>query len=273
VFRCGADGAVTFHNARWSELAGDAEPSCLLAVLHPDERDRVGGVLESLASDPTERTETLEARDAAGSRMLAVRLATIAGPAPHGRVVGSIEDISDTVQLRRDATHDPLTGALNRAGLEQHLSRVLRDGHGRWLLAFVDLDGFKAVNDRWGHDAGDMVLVDVARRLQRVLRPGDAVGRYGGDEFVAICKASPSLTPQAFAVRLEQALSGPIEAGTWSWRVRASIGTAVVGAGDDALAALRRADLAMFEVKRRHYDDDPSGSGARRGSRSREDVA
>src|SRR5262249_41280455 len=94
-------------------------------------------------------------------------------------------------RLDRMAYHDALTGIANRALLVERITQGLcaaqprLDGFG---LLFIDLDGFKAINDRWGHEAGDAVLVAVAQRLQSVVREADTVARFGGDEFVIVLR-------------------------------------------------------------------------------------
>jgi two-component system, sensor histidine kinase LadS len=151
------------------------------------------------------------------------------------------------------ALHDTLTGLANRAALYAYLDeawqRVHRNGTPLVLL-LIDLDGFKPVNDRLGHEVGDHVLVEVAARLQAASRAGDLVCRFGGDEFVV---ASDALdVPQAaqqFAERLIDALNQPMTAAPQA-RISASIGIAVGSHGPaDTSDLLRRADGAMYAAK------------------------
>jgi diguanylate cyclase (GGDEF)-like protein len=123
-------------------------------------------------------------------------------------------------------------------------------------VLFCDLDGFKAVNDRYGHPAGDVVLRETARRLQTVLRPGDTVGRIGGDEFVAVCPSVPGeAAAAALVARVVEAVGAPVVVGTdadgpLQVRVGVSVGVALSRGTDDVDALLARADEAMYRVKR-----------------------
>ncbi|MFN8027235.1 MAG: diguanylate cyclase [Acidimicrobiia bacterium] len=152
------------------------------------------------------------------------------------------------------ATHDPLTGLLNRDAfiveLESARHRVVR-GMTSASLLFLDLDGFKAVNDHLGHEAGDEILVEVARRIEAVLRRSDAAARFGGDEFVVLCEDRPGTDNGVVAaVRLGESLGDPYVAGGQVVLLGASIGC--TDAFVDALDAddlLRRADLEMYRVK------------------------
>ena len=155
------------------------------------------------------------------------------------------------------ASHDPLTGLPNRdqvlAHLRTALARLARTGAPVAVL-FLDLDRFKPVNDRYGHAAGDRVLVQVANRLGHQMRATDIVGRVGGDEFLVVCDAGETAT---LVDRLRHAVRSPIQLGADSVSVGVSIGVAVAGmpVGGDldatASALVARADAAMYEDKRR----------------------
>ena len=183
--------------------------------------------------------------------------------APDGRLthfIGIQNDVTTRVaaerQLTHLATHDALTGALNRAGFYQGLEQLLVRGtrHGMATgLVFLDLDGFKEVNDAAGHAAGDALLADVAERLRGVARPGDLVARLGGDEFAVVLaevrvvgEAAQSALDRA-AARIEQAVR---TAGTARLPVRASIGTALHPRdATDLEGLLSHADRAMYAAK------------------------
>ncbi len=151
------------------------------------------------------------------------------------------------------ALRDPLTSLANRAALYAHLGEALQNAraHGQSLcLLMVDLDGFKAVNDRHGHGVGDRVLVEVAARLRAATRAQDLVARLGGDEFVVVAEGLrlPD-DAQRMAQDVLAALSAPMTAAPDA-RIGASIGIATGSAGDaDTEALLRRADAAMYSAK------------------------
>ena len=116
-------------------------------------------------------------------------------------------------------------------------------------VLFVDLDGFKQVNDSLGHSVGDALLVEAAARLSEQVREGDVVARFGGDEFVALLADCSDADATAVAERLRESLSAPYALGHREVVVSASIGLARPGADDDAEATLRNADLALYRAK------------------------
>ncbi len=153
------------------------------------------------------------------------------------------------------ATKDELTGAANRLilgdRLAHHLARLDRHEH-RLIVAAIDLDGFKQVNDTLGHAAGDVVLREVVRRLASCVREEDLVARVGGDEFVVAAEiANDAIGLGAFAGRLRRAIARPVEIGE-----RAVVPAATVGAvyakpvGETVAAVLARADAELYREKR-----------------------
>lgn len=166
-------------------------------------------------------------------------------------------------QLRRQLAiadgldgRDPLTGLPNRRGVEQPVGRMLAGHAGmphRLALLFVDLDGFKAVNDRLGHAAGDELLRIVAARLAAGIRRDDIVCRHGGDEFVCVL---PNLDSEdrarSLASDLLRAIAQPCRVGEQWVTVQASIGVSIYPRdGGDLPALLHSADLAMYAAKAR----------------------
>jgi diguanylate cyclase (GGDEF)-like protein/PAS domain S-box-containing protein len=167
-------------------------------------------------------------------------------------------DITDLVLAREHVTslayNDPLTGLANRASFlpafDQAVERARRRG-GRLAALFIDLDGFKQVNDAHGHAAGDRFLVEVARRLREGVRASDLVARLGGDEFFAVLEdlLEPVLA-EGVARKLLAELVRPVDLGAVQAQASASVGIAIFpDHGDDAATLMRHADAAMYEAK------------------------
>ena len=151
-------------------------------------------------------------------------------------------------QLGVLAHQDGLTGVANRTRFARDLQAALDDDRSRVAVVYLDLDGFKAVNDRFGHVVGDRVLVHVARRLEACTDPGMLVARLGGDEFVVLVATGES-DAVALAQRALLAFSAPLEVEGERLEINASIGVAAAagsGSGDDTLS---RADAAMYVAK------------------------
>ncbi|MEA2171181.1 MAG: hypothetical protein QOF76_4481 [Solirubrobacteraceae bacterium] len=164
-------------------------------------------------------------------------------------------------RLMRLALNDPLTGLPNRVlfadRLEQALARAARTGTRarktpKLIVMFLDLDGFKPVNDTLGHLAGDAVLVEVARRLLEEMRGVDTVARLGGDEFTVLCEGVANVEAGvAMAQRLSERLAQPYAVEGTTATLSAAIGLAVAAPlTEDAGSLLRRADAAMYAAKR-----------------------
>ncbi|WP_256824103.1 putative bifunctional diguanylate cyclase/phosphodiesterase [Pseudomonas kurunegalensis] len=156
-------------------------------------------------------------------------------------------------ELEHRALHDPLTGLPNRVlvldRLQQCLARRDEATSGLAVL-FIDLDHFKRINDSFGHDAGDQVLITVAQRLQRAMRPADTVARLAGDEFVMVCPdVACYRDATVIARRLQEALVLPIHLNEDNLFVAASIGIAMATSGCDAEKLIGSADIAMYEAK------------------------
>ncbi|MGH3087681.1 MAG: EAL domain-containing protein, partial [Rubrobacteraceae bacterium] len=191
-------------------------------------------------------------------------------------VIGVATDITARRDLERElehrAFHDPLTGLANRSlcmdRLSQALKRAARRGCPAALL-FMDLDDFKVVNDSLGHDTGDELLIEVAARLRRCLRPGDTLARLGGDEFVVLIEDTGLDGAIRVANRVAELLEPPFFLGEQGHErfVTVSIGITVAGGGERrAEDLLREADLAMYRAKeegKSHYEVFDSEMSAR----------
>ncbi|MBC2902953.1 EAL domain-containing protein [Streptomyces cupreus] len=186
----------------------------------------------------------------------------------HGGLIFNSRDVTERVrlqaQLQHNAEHDPLTDLPNRALFTQRVQQALSgrraSDRGAALrgtaVLFIDLDGFKAVNDTIGHQAGDELLVQAARRLQEAVRHGDTASRLGGDEFAALIVGDGTRDRSArerhileLADRLRVTLSQPYVIDGNDVRVAASIGVAFAEPGLGAGELLRNADLAMYRAK------------------------
>lgn len=149
---------------------------------------------------------------------------------------------------------DTLTGLPNRLGLTERLDAAIAATSGSSTgvaVLFVDLDRFKVVNDTFGHELGDALMVQVARRLRDAVRPGDDVCRYGGDEFVVICGGiSSDMAAKQIAQRIIDGLTVSYATGTQTLNISCSIGIALTDAsGPSAEDCLRDADVAMYQAK------------------------
>lgn len=177
-----------------------------------------------------------------------------------GRVIaveGIVRDVSERRKAQDDlehlALHDALTELPNRAWFMDQLNRSLartKRSEATLALLFVDLDGFKDVNDRFGHDAGDQLLFSVSGRLRKVVRPSDVLARLGGDEFTILCEdmAGPEQA-SSIATRVLEAFVRPFRIAPAEVSMSASIGVAVSTGSDTAATLLQAADSAMYRAK------------------------
>jgi diguanylate cyclase (GGDEF)-like protein len=149
-------------------------------------------------------------------------------------------------QLRELAFTDQLTGVPNRAAYQLYADG-LAAGPRPVAVLFIDLDGFKQINDLHGHDAGDRLLRELAQRISRALSPEERLFRIGGDEFVVVSTTSAS--PDGFSERVGRLIRQPIDAREGPLQVEASIGLAVGPAGDGLDRLVREADAHMYRIK------------------------
>lgn len=258
-------------NDTYAELVGrppeDLIGVAFSALLHPDDRDEDSRI--ALLLHGSEHSLQSEQRYlGADGRVRWVLHGVTVVPAPDGRPAWfavSAQDITERRQAEQDlrelttvlaerAVRDPLTGLANRGLLEERLRAVLardaRTGDATGVL-FLDLDGFKAVNDEHGHLIGDGVLRAVAGRLRTAVRPSDTVARLGGDEFVVLVEGASAGGVAVLADRLRAAVTAPILVGDLDLNVGVSVGMALSVAGTmEPATLLARADRGMYADKR-----------------------
>lgn len=259
VLRYVSPAAAGVYGRDAEELVG-AE---LSSLIHPDDLGRVvHEVRRFLAAPPGEEPTTrIECRFRSGSGDWLNVESTV--NRHQGGLILNSRDVTERVrlqaQLQHNAEHDPLTDLPNRALFTARVRQALagrRAGDAGTAVLFIDLDGFKAANDRLGHQAGDELLVQAARRLQESVRAGDTAARLGGDEFAALITGDGGRGQDArecqvheIADRLRLTLSEPYRIGDGEVRVTASIGVAFAEPGITPNDLMRNADLAMYRAK------------------------
>ncbi|MCZ2819363.1 EAL domain-containing protein [Modestobacter sp. VKM Ac-2977] len=262
-----ADGTMLLVNSAW-QAAGD---------LLDDDRLRVGvggnyfAVMLSLSDDAANRARIDQLRELSAGRRTTVSadyaLATVTGVRWYhlqasradrsGRVVVTHTDVTSRVEAERasswQARHDHLTDLPNRAHLHDLISAELRRvDRGPVTVLFLDVDGFKDVNDTLGHEIGDHLLRELATRLTSRTRTQDTVGRLGGDEFVVLCRDCDVDGALALAERFQSTFDEPFDLGERVTRLTVSIGVATAPGDDPDLRStdlVRDADLAMYAAK------------------------
>jgi diguanylate cyclase (GGDEF)-like protein/PAS domain S-box-containing protein len=255
-------GLIAVANPAAAAVAGCTAPAALVGtslerLAHPDDRLALRRCLVfSEAADPAQAGAVRATRDlrlGAPGQWRWHRVAVSRAPGLRGRFIAHLIDVHERVvaeqRLVVQAEQDSLTGLMNRDRLLADVARALE--RGPVALLFVDLDGFKWVNDAHGHAEGDRLLVTVAERLSGVTRHGELVARLGGDEFGLLVPDATANIGLGAADRVLEALRALVQvAGFGPVHVRASIGVAVSDPGLTPLDLLRDADTAMYRAKR-----------------------
>jgi diguanylate cyclase (GGDEF)-like protein/PAS domain S-box-containing protein len=256
-------GQVTFANSAAQGLYGIAGENALghnivelLAMFNTEGRTDVDDITAMVArngqwsGELTQRS--LDGRD------LLVEVSVSRLQDDDGTVLGSVSivrEISDRKaaerQISYQATHDGLTGLLNRTAFLAELDRSVTSGRNPTLV-FLDLNGFKAINDLHGHHQGDEILQVIGGRLAGAIRPDDAAGRFGGDEFVLLVHGlTEQAATESYLERIMTMLTDPVRARGGAWHiVGVSVGVAHFRPEDNPDTLIRRADKAMYDAKR-----------------------
>ena len=257
------DGVVVACNPAMGELLGE-DPAGLLGtvlfdVVHPDDLQALQGdcAAKRASGARVMRHECRFRRRDGHDFWVSLSTARIRTSDDLDRVVVHVENITERkkreAELSHQALHDPLTGLANRVLLAERMREVLvhRGRHARPShLFYLDLDGFKAVNDRFGHAAGDAVLIELAHRISAILRAGDTAARLGGDEFAVLCDDIEPQHAGAIAERLRAAAAEPFVIDDVEITLSAAVGSCRARSTDPD-EVLREADRLMYERTRR----------------------
>ncbi len=229
-------------------------------LLHPDDAKEARAAFERLVKgEVTTNRRSARYLSVDGSIVHAEVTSTLVRDR-HGVPLYCAAQAIDITELRNaqaevlyHSTHDALTGLANRSLLLTQLSQALARAartHASTAVMFLDLDGFKSVNDTYGHAAGDELLVEVARRISTTVRHGDIAARLGGDEFVVMCTAAEHTAVREVATRLAAALSAPFQLDVAEVQIGASVGVAIESAPVTADELILHADTALYQAKR-----------------------
>lgn len=274
ILVCDADARVRYVNPAFTRLTGyeldDMQEGGGANLLAPGRYD--GPVFDLALQQEILRTVragktyrgVLRARRKSGESYHAeITITPVLDEAGRLTALTAIErDVSQREEAREAVLNrlqiDSLTGLLNRESIAKRLSDLNRENHERRqvkprvALLFMDLDGFKSVNDTWGHEAGDATLIEAANRIQGCVRASDAVARLGGDEFVAVLGgAADRAMALAVAAKIEAAFAAPFTVADEQIRIGVSIGIGVYpDDAQDVEALMRVADKAMYAAKR-----------------------
>lgn len=252
LFHVSCEGEVAFVNPVCRRLLGDAVPTSqaeLCASLAPGREAELGEAILRVLDEGIESYIDLEIAAQPPAAMSSCQV-TLRPVMDQDRTTGVLGCVIDVTELRQVADTDALTGLENRRSILQSLADDLTARDGAVGAVFVDLDEFKPVNDRFGHAVGDQILTAVAERLRGGVRPGDRIGRLGGDEFLVVCTdLKDESDAMVVAQRIRHELDRPFAVEGRILRVGASIGVSCGRKGMAADELVAVADAAMYRAK------------------------
>ena len=253
------DGAVETFNRSAQQMFGysaaEASGRLLADLVQPDDTGRPGNLVTQATAAPVEA----EGRTRSGRTFPVELVVTPIDMDEECKLVAVMRDITERKahqeQLQYQATHDPLTKLPNRLLLRQRITRALKtasESGGTAAVMLLDLDRFKEINDALGHRTGDLLLKQVARRLQEPLDPGATIARLGGDEFAVLLPDTSLEQALQVSWKLIEALRSPFSVEGLSLQIETSLGlTLYPDHGHDAETLMQRADVAMYVAKRK----------------------
>ena len=256
----GAPGVLTYISPGIERLTGQPASHWIGTCVPPVRPEDIAGVVEKLHAvrdagpGATISFDTRTVHPARGTVWVNITFTNLLHDPAVAGIIANLSDITGTRlyqdQLAYQASHDSLTGLANRALFSTEVQQAIDAGVGdHQVLALIDLDDFKAVNDTFGHSVGDGLLTTVADRLSTNVRPGDVVARLGGDEFAVLFSNVDTDQVEAVTQRLLAMLHEPLTIAGNDLHVTASLGFATSSRGDDVGQLLHRADLAMYTAK------------------------
>jgi diguanylate cyclase (GGDEF)-like protein/PAS domain S-box-containing protein len=261
VVQIDASGRVVYRNGRLLSIVGNPLAATideqLSGVVAPD-REALTAAIQATLHDGTGGDLEVTLSQSGAHRRCSVSLHTLTDgkDAPAGGII-CISDVTDRTRLREElevrANYDALTGCRNRASILAALDSAMQTPSAPdagTAVLFVDLDGFKEVNDSFGHAIGDELLRRTSARLIAVARGGDIVGRLGGDEFLIVCQNTTQEQAAAIGERIAATLGQPVCVGAVRIEPSASIGVAWTRSSTDSDALVAAADAAMYDAKR-----------------------